>query len=157
MKTDILNFLHQIAETQEQTVTVLRKKQTILVKPEKEAMASITAEEEAALAKMQQVLKWREEILTSARLQNIPGETIEQLCEHFFPHNADVQKLLDAVKQRTQQIQLTAYTNWRMSRMSMIHISQILELLETRGQGKATYHMPSNTDGSHSGFVDRVA
>ena len=159
MKTDLQNFLHQLAEAQEQTVAVLRKKQAILVKPSKEAIALITVEEEEALEKMQEALKRREIILTTARLQNIPGETIEQLCEHFFPRNVEIQKLLDTVKHRTHQIQLLAYTNWTMSRKSMIHIAQILELLETRGQGKTTYHPQpnANADKSHSGLVDRVA
>ena len=157
MKTDLQDFLDQLIETQIQMLAVLRRKQALLVKPEKEAMALISAEEEETLEKMQNILKRREDILTSARLQNVRGDSIEQLCDHFFPHNTEIQKMLDEVKNRTQQIQLLAYTNWTMSRKSMIHISQILELLETRGQGKTTYQPQVNTDVSRGGFVDRVA
>ena len=156
MKTDLLDFLNQLIETQKQMFDVLHKKQKMLVKPEKVALAKITAEEEHMVEKMQQVLNRREELLTSARLQNIDGDSIEQLCRHFFPCNVEVQKLLDEVKHRVHQIHLLAYTNWTMSRKSMIHVSQILELLETRGQGKTTYH-PRHSDGSGGSFVDRVA
>ena len=155
MKTDLQNFLEQLVDTQNQMLAVLRKKQAILVKPEKEALALISAEEEKMLGKTQGILNWREELLTTARLQNINSVSIEQLCGHFFPHNTDIQKLLDEVKHRTQQVRLLAYTNWTMSRKSMIHISQILELLETRGQGKTTYHPRPPADGG--GLVDRVA
>ena len=157
MKTDILDFLNQLIEAQTQTLAVLHKKQTLLVRPEKEAIASISAEEEQTLAKMQKILMRREELLTAARLQNVQGDSIEQLCDHFFPRNIEVQKLLNEAKHRTQQIQLLAYTNWTMSRKSLIHVSQILELLETRGQGKTTYHTRSSADASGGGFVDRVA
>ena len=104
---------------------------------------------------MQRILERREELLTAARLQNVPGDSIEQLCEYFFPRNIEVHKLLNEVKHRTQQISLVAYTNWTMSRKSMIHLTQILELLETRGQGKTTYQPRPSADGG--GLVDRVA
>lgn len=157
MKTDLIEFLNQLMETQTQMLDVLRKKQTILVKPEKEAIKSVAAEEEEILRHMQAVLNRREELLTAARLQNIRGDSIEQLCGYFFPHHFDMQKMLGQIKSRTQQIQLLAYTNWTMSRKSMIHISQILELLETRGQGKTTYIPQPDSKRSRGNFVDRVA
>ena len=156
MKTDLQDFLHQLIESQSQMLAALHKKQAVLVKPEKEAMALITAEEEKALAAMQNVLGRREELLTAARLQNIRGDSIEQLCRHFFPQNAEVQQLLDEARHRTQQIRLLAYTNWTISRKSLIHVSQILELLETQGQGKTTYQPQANSP-LRSNFVDRVA
>jgi len=157
MKTDLLDFLHLLVRVQGQMIAVLRKKQAILVRPEKEAMLSISAEEEGSLEKMQQVFKRREELLTAARLQNICGDSIEQLCEHFFPRNIETQKMLDEIKHRAHQIRLLAYTNWTMSRKSLIHVSQILELLETRGQGKVTYHPQQGADTSRGSVVDRVA
>jgi len=157
MKTDILNFLNQLLEAQIQTLAVLHKQQKILVKPEKEAMALIVAEEEKALAAMQNVLKHREELLTSALLQNIRSDSIEQLCSHFCPHNIEVQKLLNETSHRTQQIRLLSYTNWMIGRKSSIHISQILELLETQGEGKTTYQPQTNNSTASGNRVDRVA
>ena len=157
MKTDIQTFLTGLIETQNQLLAVLHKKQSLLVRPEKEALAAIEPEEEAMVENMQRMLNRREEILTAARMQNIPCDSIEQLCEHFFPRNVNVQKMLIEAKSRTQQIQLLAYTNWTMSRKSLIHVSQILELLETRGQGKTTYSQRSKTDTSGGLQVDRVA
>ena len=158
MKTDIKNFLTGLIEAQDQTLAALHKKQSLLVRPEKEALDSIAAEEEATLEKMQHMLTRREEILTAARLQNIRCDSIEQLCEHFFPRNVEVQKLLNEIKSRAQQIQLLAYTNWTLGRKSQIHFSQLLELVETRlGQGKKTYSQQSKNDASGGWFVDRVA
>ena len=157
MKTDILDFLNQLIDTQSQMLAVLKKQQQILVKPEKGTLASVSAEEENVRGKMQHILQRREELLTAARLQNVSGDSIEQLCGHFFPRNIEVQKMLGEAKHRTHQIRLLAYTNWTMSRKSLINISQILELLETRGQGKTTYHPQSAAVTSRGGSVDRVA
>ena len=157
MKTDIQPFLTQLIAAQNQMLAVLHKKQSLLVRPEKEALKAIEAEEEAIIENMQKMLNRREEILTAARMQNIECNSIDQLCEHFFPRNVEVQKLLIEAKSRAQQIQLLAYTNWTMSRKSLIHVSQILELLETRGQGKTTYNQQSSTNISGGLQVDRVA
>jgi hypothetical protein len=157
MKNDILDFLKRLVETQNKMLAVLQKKQKVLVQPEKNLLSAVTAEEKEAAEEMQQILQRREELLTSARLQNIAGNSIERLCEHFFSRNFEVQRLLDETKHRTQQIRFLAYTNWTMTRKSMVHIAQILEMLETRGEGKATYNPQPNTGTSRSGFVDRVA
>lgn len=156
MKTEIQDYLTQLIESQNQWLAVLHKKQAILVKPEKEAMALIALEEEKAVESMQNVLKRREELLTSARLQNIRGDSIEQLSEHFFPRNVAVQQLLDEARHRTQQIRFLNYTNWLISRKSLIHVSQILELLD-KGRSKTTYQPQSNSQTTRSNFVDRVA
>jgi len=156
MKTDIQNYLTQLIESQNQWLTILHKKQAILVKPEKDAMASITVEEEKAVESMQNVLKRRENLLTSARLQNIRGDSIEQLCEHFFPRDVEMLQLLNEARHRTQQIRFLNYTNWLISRKSLIHVSQILELLD-KGHGKTTYQPQTNGQASRSNFVDRVA
>jgi len=157
MKAEIEHFLHQLIEAQHQMLAVLHQKQTLLIRPEKEAIAAISIEEEKTLANMQSILERREELLTTARLQNVPGETIEQLCEHFFPRNIEIHKLLNEIKHQTQRVRLLAYTNWTMTRKSMIHLSQILELLETRGQGSTTYHPQSNASTARGVSVDRIA
>ena len=157
MKTDIPNFLNELIEAQNQYLAVLHKQQKVLIRPTREEIASISGEEEKAREQLQKMLARKEELLTAARLQNIQSDSIEQLCEHFFPHNVSVQKLLNEVRSRSQQMQLLAYTNWTINRKSLIHVSQILELLETRGQGKTTYSQRSKTDTSGGLQVDRVA
>ena len=157
MKTDIPNFLNELIEAQNQYLAVLHKQQKVLIRPTREEIASISGEEEKAREQLQKMLARKEELLTAARLQNIQSDSIEQLCEHFFPHNVSVQKLLNEVRSRSQQMQLLAYTNWTINRKSAIHVSQILELLETRGQGKTTYNQRSKADTSGGLQVDRVA
>ena len=157
MKEDIQNFLKQLIEAQHQMLAVLQKKQKILVNPEKEAVAAISVEEEQTLAAMHHMIERREELLTAARLQNVPCETIEQLCEHFFPRHLEVQKLLNEVKHLARQISFLGFTNWKMGRQSLIHIEQILELLATRGQGITTYHPQSQAVSARGVSVDRIA
>jgi flagellar biosynthesis/type III secretory pathway chaperone len=157
MKQDLLDFLKQLSTAQVKTLAVLQNKQRLLVKPEKEALDAILAEENAILGMMQQVIQRREEILTSARLDNMTDDSIETLCEHCFPQNFEIRKLIEETKQRTLQIRYVAYTNWTLSRKSIVHLSQMLEILGTHGQGKTTYKLQNGAKISGSAFVDRVA
>ncbi|MDR0521769.1 MAG: flagellar protein FlgN [Planctomycetaceae bacterium] len=154
MKEELLDFLHCLINAQNSMLSVLQKKQDILVRPQKDVLETITAEETASVEAMRQILDKRERILESARLQNIGGSTIESLCGHFFSRNFEVQKMLEEAKHRTQEIRFLAYSNWTMSRKSIMHLTKILEMIETNGQGKTTYQ-PGDTP--HRSMLDRVA
>ncbi|GHT09555.1 hypothetical protein FACS1894170_00240 [Planctomycetales bacterium] len=153
---DVLQLLKQLVVAQDQLIDVLQRTQPLLVRPDKEALAAIIADEEQVITQWQSILKKREELLTAARMQNIDGNSIEALCHFYFPNNYEVHKILTEAKEKRQQIHFIAFTNWTLSRKSLVHISQVLKLIETNGQGKTTYSVfPSGNQGG--GFVDRVA
>lgn len=155
MKTKIIEFLKQLDAAQEKTLKILQEKQILLVKPESKALAKVAEEEVAAMEQLRLVLEKREEILLAAGEQGTEVESVQELCETLFPNNFEVRKLLDLARSRTQQLRFLALTNWTISQKSMIHLSQLLELIETRGQGKTTYKPTKGTEGG--GLVDRVA
>jgi hypothetical protein len=159
MEHEIIAFLNRLATVQEKILNVLKKKQTLLVKPDKESLAAITAEEERTLMLLQQSLDHREKILESAQKQGHHADSIQILCEQIFPKPNEWRMLIDAANNRLRQIRYLALANWTVSQKSLIHLTQILELIETQGQGKTTYQ-PQKGKEHHSsggGFVDRVA
>jgi hypothetical protein len=159
MEHEITAFLSQLAITQEKILDVLKKKQTLLVKPDKDSLAAITAEEERTLILLQESLDHREKILESAKEQGHNVDSIQMLCEQIFPKPNEWRMLVNAANNRLRQIRYLALANWTVSQKSLIHLTQILELIETRGHGKTTYK-PQNGKENHSsggGFVDRVA
>ncbi|MDR2705649.1 MAG: flagellar protein FlgN [Planctomycetaceae bacterium] len=159
MEHEIIAFLNQLATVQEKILDVLKKKQTLLVKPDKESLAAITAEEERTLILLQQSLDHREKILEFAKKQGHNVDSIQMLCEQIFPKPSEWRMLVNAANNRNRQIRYLALANWTVSQKSLIHLTQILEIIETRGQGKTTYK-PQKGKENHSsggGFVDRVA
>ncbi|MDR3234965.1 MAG: flagellar protein FlgN [Planctomycetaceae bacterium] len=157
MKTDVLQFLKQLSEAQYRMIDVLQRKQVLLVRPDSDAFSAISIEEQRTVETMQSLIERREELLASARLQNINGSSIEALCGFLFPRNDDVSKRLIEAKGRTNQIRFLAFTNWTLSRKSLVHISQILEFIETNGQGKATYKPQDTGMNKSGGLIDKAA
>lgn len=155
MKTRIIEFLKQLASAQEKTLKILQEKQTLLVKPEQKALTEIAVEEADALDQLRLAVEKREKILTEAREQGHDVETVQELCEKLFPNNFEAKKLLNIAQNRSRQLRFLALTNWTISQKSIIHLSQLLEMIETKGQGKTTYKPTKNSEGG--GLVDRVA
>lgn len=159
MQTEILDFLRQFATVQERTVSVLRQKQTLLLRPDKATLDAIGIEENEVLEQLRQILRRRESILLRAEREGTAADTLQELCERLFPKNSACFQQLEETRQRSQRIRFLALTNWTMTQRSIVHLSHILELIETRGEGKTTYS-PQNgkeTTSSSGGFVDRVA
>ncbi|MDR3197725.1 MAG: flagellar protein FlgN [Planctomycetaceae bacterium] len=160
IEQEVVAFLNQLAMVQEKILDVLKRKQILLVKPDKESLAAITAEEELTLLLLQQTLDYREKILESAKKQEHNADSIRILCEQIFPKpNNEWRLLVDAAQNRNRQIRYLALANWTVSQKSLIHLTQILEIIETRGQGKTTYEPQKGKKpySSGGGFVDRVA
>jgi hypothetical protein len=158
MQHEILEFLKQLAAAQEKTLTVLQKKQALLVKPDEESLAYLAVEEEDAHNQFKQSLEQRQKILASACEQGLRADSIQVLCEQLFPMQIEWRKTLDASIARSQQIRYLAFTNWTMSQKSLAHLTKMLEIIETKGLGKTTYN-PQSKESPHmgGGFVDRVA
>lgn len=160
MKETVLQFLHELKAVQDQMAEVLLKKQAILVRPDKEQLDRISDEENEILEQLTRMQKKREEILDIANRRDGPFESIQEFCEAHFPHHLEIKRLLDASQQQSRQIRYLALTNLTMTQRSIIHLSQVLEIIETRGQGKATYRISGGNEGNAApggGFVDRVA
>ena len=155
MKTKLIEFLKQLASAQDATLGILKKKQKLLVQLDPPALEAIVVEERDALDQLRSALAQREAILQTAQNEGIEADSIQQLCETLFPHNVEVRRLLDIAQNRSKQLRFLALTNWTMSQKSMIHLSQLIELIETRGHGKTTYKPTKGTEGG--GLVDRVA
>lgn len=155
-----MDFLKALSEVQDKTLDVLTRKQSLLVRPEKAALDALAVEENQVLQELRAVLERREELLARAAEQGLEGDSIEVLCEKLFAGRFEVRKILELSKRRLQEIRYLAGTNWTITQKSLVHLSQMLELIATGGQGKTTYAPPNTqnaTTGSGGGFVDRVA
>lgn len=156
----ILTFFGELIGTQDRAIDVLKRKQEMLVRPEKEKLESIDREEVAVLAELEQILSSRDAILKNAVEQGSKAETIQLLCEQLFPGRSEWRKLLENAEHRSRRLRFLATTNWTMTQRSIIHLAQMLEMIETKGQGKTTYKPQKGSDTSQSsggGFVDRIA
>ncbi|MCL2745026.1 MAG: flagellar export chaperone FlgN [Planctomycetaceae bacterium] len=162
MKDLILNFLTELTAAQEKAADVLQRKQKILVKPEKSEVDAIAAEEKIVLESLANILTQRETILAQGKEQGIAADSIKELCEKLLPAHLECQRLINLAGQQSRNLRYLALANYTVSQRSLIHLNQVLEIIETKGQGHTTYSnqnenaLPSKPSAGGS-FVDKVA
>ena len=157
MEPEIYQFLSQLSDVQERALAVLSRKQELLVKPEHDALAAIAVEEQEVLAQLTQCLAQREEILATARQQGHAAESIQSLCR-ILPVRSECRHMVEESVRRSRLIQSQSLANWVVTQKSIIHLSQILDIIATRGKGRPTYHRQGEkASGSTGSFVDRAA
>jgi len=158
MQHDIQQYLSELYTVQEHTLSVLSQKQKILVKPDRDALAAIAAEEQEVLAQLRQCVVRREEILAAARKEGHEVKSIQSLCERILSPDSECLRLVEEATRRSRLIQLQSRTNCVVVQKSLNHLSQLLDIIATRGHGSPTYHRHGDKEtGSSGGFVDRVA
>ncbi len=147
---DTQQFLEELLETQAELLSLLRSKSRLLVKPDVEQLQQVQAQEEQLLQRLEGFHRRREQLLQASRAEGAPPPSLQAALGHV-PRAARhrLQPLLEQARHQSQLLQTESITHWVVVQRSLIHLSQLLELLATGGQGNTTYdHLSSQSRGA---------
>ncbi|MGL4943831.1 MAG: flagellar export chaperone FlgN [Thermoguttaceae bacterium] len=156
-ETEIAAFLQRLAVVQDDALSVLQRKQKMLVAADAEALQQILIEEERLMARLESVLAERQTILEKARDFGIACESLETLSE-TFPKRSDVRREIHNSVYRTRLIQYQSLTNWVLTQRSLLCVNQMLDIIAGGGKASPVYSHDKKRD--HPGgniAINRVA
>lgn len=156
-ETEIARFLADLTAVQDQTLDTLRRKRHLLVKLDTEALAAMAPEEQKLLDDLQQCLVRREQLLAQAAQEGLPATSLRSLA-HALPAR-DSGALQGPVRQVTTRMGLLQHeslTNWVLVQRTLLHLSQLLEIIATGGRPQPTYGRGEPAPASGA-FVDHAA
>ena len=141
-------FLADLSSVQDASLDLLTRKRELLVASDREGLVALGAEEEQLIERLQGCLTRREELLRQAAGQGLPSENIRSLAGALpeaqrVPLTAEIQK----ATAQARLLQHQSLTNWLIVQRTLIHLSQMLEIIATGGRLKPTYgkdHLNSN-------------
>jgi len=154
-------LLEELSAVQHEWLLVLAEKQRLLLDPATEAdVAGLQAREAQLLTRLQACHDRREELLRLAEGEGKPGNSLRAVAA-TLPASANreaVEAQLDAAQQQTRLLRQRNLANWMMHQRSMIHLSQILEILATGGRLQPTYEQgkTANSSGPTGILVDEA-
>ncbi len=156
-ESEVAGFLTHLSSVQEKTLDVLVRKGKLLAAADLAGLAAIAGEEEDLVAGLQECLRQREELLEHARREGLPAKDIRSLT-HAVTGRAPSQ-VKDQVRQATHRgrlLQHHSLVNWVLVQKTLIHLSQLLEIIATGGSLQPTYHRggPAPAGGA---LIDRAA
>jgi len=156
-ESELASFLTELSAVQSESLEVLTSKREALSAWNLEELESIGKREESLVHRLKQCLERREGLLEKAGREGLPDASIRSLAA-ALPRD-DQDQLADQLGDsngRSRLLQHNSLVNWVMVQRTLIHLSQLLEILATGGQMNPTYSREGET-ARGGALVDRVA
>jgi len=154
--SQLASFLSDLSSVQDASLELLTRKRKLLLASDREGLLALGAEEERLIERLQGCLTRREELLRQAAGQGLPSESIRSLAgalpkEQRAPLTAEIQKATS----QARLLQHHSLTNWVLVQRTLIHLSQMLEIIATGGHLKPTYGK-DRVDSTHGILLNQV-
>jgi len=156
-ESELASFLSHLSAVQEKTLDVLVRKGKLLAEVDLAGLTALGTEEDQLVAGLQECLREREELLQRAGREGLPAKDVRSLAKavpgRSRPH---VQEQVRLASHRARLLRHHSLVNWVLVQKTLIHLSQLLEIIATGGKLQPTYH--KDTPASASGaLVDKSA
>jgi hypothetical protein len=157
LETEVASLLNDLLAGQGELMAVLNRKRNLLGAMDHEGLAAISGEEERLLSILQQCLARRQSLLSRAAGEGLPSGSIQALADALPPpHRAPLARQVAAAGSRTRLLQTQSLTNWIIIQRTLIHLSQLLEIIATGGRIPPTYGRGELSQ-SHGALINQEA
>jgi flagellar biosynthesis/type III secretory pathway chaperone len=156
-ETELSNLLNDLLSLQSDLLNLLTRKRDLLVAADAIGLSAIVPEEEALIRRLEQWLAGREQLLNRAADDGLPKASLRALTAKL--PKAQREALDERVRQANSRCRLLRHhslTNWVVIQRTLIHLSQMLEIIATGGRLQPTYGGGGSVHASGS-LVDRAA
>jgi len=139
-ETEIGALLDDLSGVQSELLAVLAEKCAALAKGDLVRLAELQPREEQLAARMQECHQRRQALLDAAKREGRPGENLVKLATRTS--GGKTSKLGSRVKEtaaRMRILQHQSLANWVLAQRSLLHVSQLLEIIATGGRLQPTY------------------
>ena len=155
--SELAALLTDLSAAQDETLEVLAKKRELLAAADADGLAALGRQEDEIIEKLQQCLTRREELLRRAGQQGLPSDSIQSLTKALPKDRRDgLSGQVKDCRAHARLLQHHSLTNWVIAQRTLIHLSQMLEIIATGGRLQPTYgeEEPVSARGA---FVDQEA
>jgi flagellar biosynthesis/type III secretory pathway chaperone len=157
IERDLSALLNELSATQGDLLGLLDEKRRSIVARDTAALAEMAAREEAIVERLQSCQAHRRELLDRAGAQRLPSDSIRSLANTLpEPARYEMAEKVESAARRFRLLSHQSLTNWVLIQRSLLHLSQLLEILATGGRKSPTYGKvePTRSGGS---LVDQAA
>lgn len=156
-ETDIAALLNDLSATQDDLFDLLASKRRLLVASDVEGIQALEPQERELIVRLEACQARRGELLARAAEQNLPGDSIRSLAKSL-PATArgPLERQVNDAAHRSRLLSHQSLTNWVLIQRTLLHLSQLLEIIATGGRSRPTYGKGGYATASGS-LVDQAA
>jgi hypothetical protein len=135
----------------------LQEKRRMLASHDHAALSAMAGREQAILERLQACQERRQQLLSRADEEGLPADSIRSLSSRLPAESRGrMQASIREATDRSRLLQHQSLTNWVLVQRTLLHLSQMIEIIATGGRARPTYGKGS--DRAQSGaLVDRAA
>ena len=137
---EIASLLNELSATQAELLGLLEEKRRRLVSRDAAGLTEMAPRESAVVARLQACQERRRELLEQAQSQQLPNDSLRSLAQ-VLPDPAR-REMADQVDQAARRFRILSHhsmANWVLIQRSLLHLSQLLEIIATGGRKNPTY------------------
>jgi len=156
-ENEVAQLLNDVLAVQDDLSVNLAKKRKMLIASDMAGLAAVAPEEEQLIARLQGCVEQRQRLLSNAAEEGLPARSVRALADALpAERRGELPDRLAKASSKARILQHESFTNWLVAQRSLIHLSQMLEIIATGGRLQPTYGNgePVNASG---GIVDGAA
>lgn len=154
-ETELANLLGELSDVQSEMLDVLSLKRQHMASGDLEAMQGLQPREQEVCDRLQACHHQRSELLDQAGKEGLPSDSIGTLASSLSNEKkGGLAKQVKETSSRMRLLQHHSLTNWVIAQRSLIHLSQLLEIIASGGRLQPTYGKGESVH-SRGALVDR--
>lgn len=137
---EIAGYLGELSATQDELLDVLRRKLRMLATADRDGLQALGELEQSLSIRLQECYQKRVEMLDRARQDGLPAENLQVLSASLpVKQRKQLEPRVAEAAGKTRLLQHQSLTNWVVTQRSLLHLSQLLEIIATGGNLRPTY------------------
>ncbi|WP_428308742.1 flagellar export chaperone FlgN [Lacipirellula sp.] len=139
-ESELAELLHRLSTAQHELLALLSMKRNLIIQRDHQGLADLTVRESELAAELQACQQRRQELLSQADAEGLPSRSIEELSAALPRAAANALKNPVAeARQRAELIRHECLAQWVAVQRTVLHLSQMLEIIATGGRSQPTY------------------
>lgn len=154
---ELATLLKDLLAVQDDLLAMFARKRELLLASDAPGLAALAPEEERLSAALQQWVQRREVLLARAGQEGLPSGSIRALTTALpREQQGRLDESVRTAASRARLLRHQSLTNWVVIQKTLLHLSQVLEIIATGGRLQPTYGGGEGVRASGT-LVDRAA
>ncbi|MBI1248295.1 hypothetical protein GC197_10715 [bacterium] len=150
-------FLQTLSDVQADLLNVLHRKREQMVANDMQAMQETMVSEQELVERLENLRDTRQNLLANAKGQGLPSDSLHALARSFTDgESGELAQKAHHAQDAMRHIQNETLTNFVLAQQTVLHLSQLLQIIATGGKIKPTYEA-ENASSQGGTLVDQDA
>jgi len=153
---ELAELLSMLSATQQDLLAQLAEKRKLLAASDTQGLQALQGREQELVGRLQACQQRRAALLEQAAQQGLPADSLQALSRTLpKQQRAELEPRFEEAQNRSRLLQHQSLTNWVVIQRTLLHLSQLLEIIATGGQPQPTYGKEQG-GGASGSLVDQA-